>query len=235
MTLQPIDYCCDDLALSGFLADGSGGKPAPGILVAHEGPGLVDHPKQRTESLAELGYVALAVDLFGEKEPSLDRARELTGMLLADRMELRKRMRVAFDTLREQPNVDPNHMGAIGFCLGGAATLELARSGAEIAATIGFHANLITTFPAESGAIQGKVLVCMGADDPIIGQDQRDAFADEMTAAGADWQMHLYGGTGHSFTNRDIDAYGYEGFAYDERADRRSWQAMRDLFDEAFA
>ena len=234
MELRPIAYRAGETAFRGFLADGSAGRPAPGILVAHEGPGLVDQPRQRAKMLAELGYVAFALDLFGEADPPFDRARKLTGMLLGDRAELRRRIQAALDALVTQQNVDPGRIAAIGFCLGGAAVLELARSGADIAATVGFHASLDTSLPARPGAIKGKVLVCMGADDPIIGAEERGRFVEEMTAAGPDWQMIVHGGVGHSFTNRDVDAYGYDGFAYSECADRRSWQAMRDLFDETF-
>jgi dienelactone hydrolase len=110
--------------------------------------------------------------------------------------------------------------------------LELARSGADIKALVGFHAGLTTTAPEDARAIRGSVLVCLGADDPIVNAEQRAAFCAEMTAAGVDWQMHLYGGVGHSFTNPEIDAWEFPGFAYDAVADARSWEAMRDFFDE---
>jgi dienelactone hydrolase len=142
---------------------------------------------------------------------------------------------VALDLLRQQPNVDSTRIAAIGFCFGGTTVLELARSGADIACTVGFHAGVATTAPAQQGAIRGKVLVCQGADDPIITADQRSAFTAEMTSAGVDWQMHVYGGVGHSFTNPEIDKWNLAGFKYDARADRRSWQAMRALFEESLA
>lgn len=234
MDPQTISYTDGRNSFSGYLVDGSRGVTAPGVLVVHEGPGLTEHPKERARKLAELGYVAFAVDLYGETDPPLARARELTTLLLSDRAALRKRMRCGLDVLLQQDNVDAQRLGAIGFCLGGAAVLELARDGADIAATIGFHANLETIDPSDANAIKGKVLVCLGADDPIIRQSQRDNFTSEMTEAGVDWQMQLYGDTGHSFTNRDIDTYGFPGFAYDASADHRSWRAMCDLFIEAF-
>ncbi len=146
---------------------------------------------------------------------------------------LRRRAGVAFDILKAQSRFDPSRLAAIGFYFGGTTVLELGRAGADVAAVVGFHAGLRTTAPGDDAKnIKGKVLVCQGADDPIIRAEERAEFAAEMTAAKVDWQMHLYGGVGHSFTNRAIDAWKFEGFAYDETADRRSWAAMRGLFDE---
>jgi dienelactone hydrolase len=112
------------------------------------------------------------------------------------------------------------------------AVLELARSGAAVACTIGFHAGLSTSAPDDAKSIRGKVLVCQGNEDPINTAEQREAFAREMTNAGVDWQMHLYGGVGHSFTNREIDEWKISGFSYDAAADLRSFLAMRELFNE---
>lgn len=230
--LQAIDYSSGGKVFTGFLADGSGGRRVPGILVAHEGPGLTAHPKERARMLAELGYVAFALDLYGEKDPSIERARSLVRSLRADLPTLRARAAAAHEVLRSHPSVDRTRTAAIGFCFGGTAVLELARGGAELAAVVGFHPGLDTTAPGDAKAIRGRILVCLGADDPIVDAEQRRAFVAEMTAAGVDWQMNLHGGVGHSFTNRQIDAFGFPGFAYDERADRRSWQAMRAFLDE---
>lgn len=230
--LQPIDYSSGGKSFTGYLADGSGGRRVPGILVAHEGPGLTAHPKERARMLAELGTVAFALDLYGEKEPSLERARGLVKSLRADLPTLRARAAAAHEVLRSHACVERTRTAAIGFCFGGTAVLELARSGAELAAVVGFHPGLDTTAPGDAKAIRAKILVCLGADDPIVDAEQRRAFAAEMTAGQVDWQMHLHGRAGHSFTNRDIDALGFPGFAYHELADRRSWQAMRGFFDE---
>lgn len=230
--LQAIDYRLGEQTFTGYLADGSCDSHVPGVLVAHEGPGITNHTKERTRMLAELGYVAFAADLYGENEPPLDRAKQLVKQLRADRPELRRRVGAAFDMLLAHPHVDPDRTAAIGFCFGGMAVLELARSGADLHAVVGFHADLTTAAGEPTRALRGKVLVCLGADDPIIDATQRSAFAAEMTAAKVDWQMQLLGGAGHSFTNRDIDAYGFPGFAYHADADRRSWLAMRAFFDE---
>lgn len=234
MELRAVDYRAGEVALRGFVADGSGDRRVPGVLVAHEGPGITGHVLTRTQRLAELGYVAFAIDLFGEAEPPLERAKQFVRQLREDRAELRRRARAGLDRLAAEPNVDTTRLAAIGFCFGGMAVLELARAGAELAAVVGFHADLTSAGPTAPGAVRGQVLVCLGADDPIVDGAQRSGFVAEMTAARADWQMVVYGGAGHSFTNPDIDAYGFPGFAWHAVADRRSWQAMRALFDEAF-
>ena len=235
MDLQPISYEADGRAFTGWVADGSAGRSVPGVLVIHEGAGLTGHAKARAARLAELGFVAFAMDLFGEPVVDLDRAREITRYLRDNVGALRERCRAALDVVRAQPATDAARLAAIGHCIGGAAAIELARDGADLAGIVGFHSGFIESPPAEDDrAIKGRLLLCHGADDPIVTAEQRNAFLARMTAAGVDWQLHLYGGVGHSFTNPEIDAWKIPGFAYDESADRRAWSAMIDLFDEVF-
>jgi dienelactone hydrolase len=232
--LVPIRYeGGDGIPLTGYLADGSGGRPAPAILVAHEGGGLGRHTRERALRLAELGYVAFAIDYYGEENPPLERAMALGKALRGDRPLFRSRLEAALEALMAQPNLDPARLAGIGYCMGGAAVIELARMGAPLAAIVGFHSGFVPGTPEENEAIRGKLLLCHGADDPIVTATQRDAFLAEASAAGVDWQLHLYGGVGHSFTNPDIDALGIAGFAYDEDADHRSWAAMLNLFEES--
>jgi len=235
MDEQPIDYEADGLAFTGYLVDGSGGNPAPAILVIHEGGGLGRHTRERAARLAELGHVAFAMDLFGLKAFDMDEARAIVQALRADVGALRRRCRAALDVLLAQPGADPARLAAIGFCFGGAAAIELARDGADLACVVGFHSGFIDSPPSDDDrSIRGKVLICQGADDPVVPAAQRDAFLDRMAAAGIDWQLHLYGGVGHSFTNPEIDSWKLPGFAYHQGADRRSWAAMLDLFGEVF-
>lgn len=234
MQIVAVEYEADGRSFTGYLADGSGGERVPGVLVAHEGGGLTDHPKERALMLAKLGYVAFAMDIFGEPPPDLERGKTLLRELRANLAVLRARGRAALEVLRAHPNVDDRRLGAVGFCFGGTTVLELARDGAPLAATVGFHAGLDTSRPEDAARISGKVLVCLGADDPIVNAEQRAAFIAEMSAAKVDWQMHLYGGAAHSFTNRHIDAWNFPGFRYDAVADARSWKAMSDLFGEVF-
>ena len=227
-----IEYKVDGKTFTGYLADGSNGKPVPGILVAHEGGGMTNHPQERARMLAELGYVAFAMDTFGEKITSREQAMSTIMGLMQDLPTLRKRARTALDVLKAQPGVDAKRCAAIGFCFGGTTVLELARGGAEVACVVGFHSGLQTSAPQDAKNIKGKVLVCLGAADPIIPPEHREAFVKEMEAGHVDWRMDIYGGAGHSFTNRDVDAMGIPGFAYHQKTDERSWRTMRDLFDE---
>jgi dienelactone hydrolase len=231
--LAPVRYeGGDGVALTGYLADGSGGRPAAGVLVAHEGGGLGRHTKERALRLAGLGYMAFALDYYGEEDPPLEQAMALGKALRGDRPRFRKRLEAGLEVLLGQANVDRARLAGIGYCMGGAAVIELARMGAPFAAVVGFHSGFFPGAPGENEAIRGRLLLCHGAEDPIVTADQRTAFLAEASAAKVDWQLHLYGGVGHSFTNPDIDALGLPGFAYDETADRRSWAAMLNLFDE---
>src|SRR5688500_14759225 len=214
MELQPIPYEHDGQRLTGYLADGSGGRPSPAILVAHEGGGLSRHTKQRALRLAELGYVAFALDMFGEEDPTLERAKALGRALRMDVPRLRARVAAAFELLCGQANVDPARLAAIGFCMGGAAVIELARTGAPLVCLVGFHSGFLPGTPEENRAIRARILLCHGAGDPVVTAVQRDAFLAEMDEAGVEWQLHLYGGVGHSFTNPDIDAWNLPGFAH---------------------
>jgi dienelactone hydrolase len=232
MDLQAVTYEALGRTFTGYLADGSAGGKPPGVLVVHEGGGLSDHAKDKARRLGELGYVAFAMDLFGETGFGLERAQALVRELSGDLDTLRGRAAAALGVLGNHPHVDAGRLGGIGFCFGGTTVLELGRAGQDLKAIVGFHAGLGTSRPAAPGGIKGKVLVVQGTDDPIVGAEARDAFVSEMTAAKADWQMLLLGGVGHSFTNPLIDALALPGFTYDAVADRRSWDAMRALFAE---
>jgi dienelactone hydrolase len=232
VAFEAILYEADGRQFTGFLADGSGGRPAPGVLVAHEGAGLDSHVKGVAERLAGLGYVAFALDLFGDPELTLEAKMALVRALRADVPSLRSRTGAALDVLRAHPHADPARLAAIGYCFGGTAVIELARGGAELKAVAGFHAGLTPGAPEDNRSIRARLLLCLGAADPVVTKAQREAFAEEMDAAGVDWEMDLYGGVGHSFTNPGIDSWGFEGFRFDARADARSWAAMRRLFAE---
>lgn len=234
ITLRPVSYEFGGRHFSGLLADGSSGKRAPGVLVAHEGPGITDHIRRRTQEIAALGHIAFALDLYGVANPSIEEAKGFVQALRADLPEFRGRVKAALGVLKAQPAVDKGRLAGVGFCFGGTAVLELARSGEKLAGVVGFHAGLDTTRPEDAKNIRTRILVCLGADDPIVTEEKRRTFAAEMTEGGADWRMLVFGGAGHSFTNKDIDAFGFPGFSYHEAADRRSWAAMRAFFDEIF-
>ena len=133
-----------------------------------------------------------------------------------------------------QPEADATRVAVIGYCFGGTMALHMARAGLDLKAAVGFHSGLGTAAPAAPGAIKAKVLALIGADDPIVPAAQRDAFVAEMTAARADWQLHLYGGVQHSFTNPAADRLAMPGIAYNAAADHRAWTSMIALFHEVF-
>ena len=239
MKTEDVDYRDGALNLRGFLAfdEAISGK-RPGIVVVHEAWGLGDHAMERARMLARLGYVALAADMYGDRRQATDlpAAMELIGDLRTNPAKLRARVGAAVATLKAHPKVDAGKIAGIGFCFGGTTVLELARGGADVKGVVSFHGGLETAAPAEPGAVKAKVLVCTGADDPMIPASQVVAFEDEMRKAEADWQVIAYGGTVHSFTNPDAGkVVALPGVAYNAQTDRRSWAAMRAFFDEIFA
>ena len=238
MTGETLIYEADGLTMRGALyRDPAHDGPRPGILVFPEAFGLGEHAMARAARLAARGYVALACDLHGERivHDDFPTVMALIGALRAEPARLVARAQGALDALLAQPGVDASRVAAIGYCLGGTIAFEFARAGAPIRAAIGFHSGLAPFGPAAAPGIAPSVLACIGADDPSVDLAQRNAFEDEMRAAGADWQLTVYGGVVHSFTDPDADRRGAPDFArYDARADRRSWAEMIALFDEVF-
>jgi dienelactone hydrolase len=238
MKTDSIEYRDGDVTLRGFVAfDDRKSDKRPGVLVMPEAFGLGAQAKRRAERLAELGYVALAGDPYGDglQFSDLQEAIKRAGALFADPSKARTRARVALDKLASLPQVDPSRLAAIGYCMGGTLSLELARDGAPLKGIVSFHGGLQTQRPAAAGQIKAKILVCTGADDPFVHMAQVNALAQEMTKAGADWQIIIYGGTVHSFTNPEADKIGAPGIAYNKLSDERSWKAMTSFFEEIFA
>jgi dienelactone hydrolase len=236
---RDITYEADGRSMVGTLAlpDGTETDTRPGVLVCHEGPGLDDHARARATRLAdELGYVAFALDYHGEGKPIGDREQMMAriGELRGDPARNWAVGAAGLDVLRAEPRTDPDRVAAIGYCFGGTLALELARGGADLKAVVGFHSGLSTVQPENARNITGKVLALIGADDPMVDIDERRAFEEEMRAGGVDWQLVAYGGAVHSFTNPRASMVDIPGIAYNEATDRRSWQAMVDLFSEVF-
>jgi dienelactone hydrolase len=235
---ETVEYKEGDTALEGFLAyDDAAAGPRPGVLVIHDWMGVGPNSKRRAEELAGLGYVALAADIYGKdvRPKSRDEAAAAAGKYRSDRALLRRRAAAGLEALRARKEVDPKRVAAIGYCFGGGAALELARSGADLGAVVSFHGNLDTPNAEDARNIKAKVLVCHGADDPFVKPEQVAAFEAEMRNAHVDWQLVSYGGAVHGFTHKDAGDDPSKGMAYNAAADRRSWAAMRELFDEAFA
>ena len=234
MRIEDIEYTVGGSRMVGHLAvDEERPGSRPGVLVCHEGPGLDEHAKGRAERLAGLGYAAFALDYHGEGKPlARDEMMGRLGALMGDPDRIRELAGAGLAILLAQADVDPARVAAIGYCFGGTMALELARSGADLAVVVGFHSGLGTQRPARPGDVKAGILVCIGADDPIVPPEQRAGFEQEMRAAGVDWRMNIYGGAQHSFTNPNADVAGFPGVAYDRSTDERSWRAMLDFFDE---
>ena len=234
---ETIIYKQGDTALEGYLAYPEGlSTRVPGILVVHDwsGPGPYSH--MRAEQLAEAGYVAFAVDIYGQgvRPATMEDRAKTAGIYRADRALMRARARAGLDQLLTNPNVDPKKVAVIGYCFGGGVALELARAGAPLAGVVTFHGSLDTPNPADAAAIKAKILVCHGADDPFVKPEQVAAFQKEMKDAHVDYQLIEYSGAVHGFTIKDSGDDPSKGMAYNEAADRRSWQAMNDFFAEIF-
>jgi dienelactone hydrolase len=239
MHLEKVTYRADGLAMDSALFYERGPGRRPGVLVFPESFGLGDHAISRAQRLAKLGYVALACDLHGSRRviSDLREVMDVIKLLRTGVTHIRARAQGGLDALERRAEVDPNRIAAIGFCLGGTMALELARSGANLAGVVSFHGSLSTAAPQDAKNIKGKVLVCVGADDPEVPPEQRAGFEQEMRAGKVNWQMNVYGGVLHSFTNPDVHKTGLppEGFRYDPEADARSWQQMSTFLQEILA
>jgi len=235
---KAIEYKDGDAVLEGYLVyDDAIKGNVPGVLVVHEWMGLGAYEKGRAEQLAALGYVAFAADIYGKGIRPKDgkEAAEFAGKYRgSDRTVLRSRVNAALAVLKKQPMVDPTKTAAIGYCFGGTTVLELARSGADVAGIVSFHGGLATPNPADAKNIKGKVLALHGGDDPFVKIEEVIAFQDEMRKAGVDWQFVSYGNAVHSFSNSAAGNDNSKGAAYNEKADKRSWVAMKTFFKEIF-
>ena len=237
LVTKTVEYQQDGTVMRGFLAydDAPAGK-RPGVLVVHEWWGLNDFAKQIAKQLAGLGYVALAADMYGNGHTTTDREEAVKlGALRQNSPLLRARAQAALKALAAEPNVDPKRLAAIGFCFGGTTVLELAYSGANLAGVVSFHGGLPQASPDDLKRLKAAILVLHGADDPHVSPADIAAFEQAMRQAQADWQMVLFGGAVHGFTNPANGNNPASGVAYDAKAAGRSWQYMQDFFRELFA
>jgi dienelactone hydrolase len=234
---KPQSYADGDTELTGeFFVDTSepSGRRA-GVMLVHGGAGLDDHARQQARRYAELGYVVLACDMLGRETVAGPRERVialLTGMR-DDPDRLVRRARVGLDLLSRAQATD-ERMAVVGFCFGGLTALQLARSGAPIAAAVSIHGSLATSARAEPGQVRARLLVCHGAMDPHVPLADVTAFAEEMNAVGADWQLNVYGGAQHGFTHAGANPGAIPGVAYHEQADTLSFAATREFLARAF-
>lgn len=232
-----VEYKDGEQLLEGwFMKDNAARKSPilPGIVVVHEWMGIVQHTKDMARKLAGLGYAVFVADIYGKgiRPTNTDEAKFQSTKFRSDRPLLRKRVQLALDTLKAQKNVDASKLGAIGYCFGGTTVLELARSGADIKGVVSVHGGLNTPKPEDAKNIKARVLVLHGGDDPNVPDDEVQAFLGEMRSAKVDWQLVSYGGAVHAFTNPKAGADPSKGAAYDEKADKRSWEDTKDFFKE---
>ena len=227
--------------LKGFLAyDRDLKHQRPGILIVHEWWGQNDYVRRRARMLAELGYTALAIDMYGEGRQAdhPEEAGKFAAKVLQNLPLGKARFQAALDLLREHPTTDPRRIAAIGYCFGGAVVLQMARVGADLQAVVSFHGALSTEQPAQTGAVKARILVCHGAEDTLITQNHIEQFHKEMKTAGADYQFLIYPNARHSFTNPAADVYAQRfglPLGYNAAADRQSWAEMLTFLENSFA
>ncbi len=230
---KDVEYSAGGTTLKGYLAYDSALKDKhPGVLVVHEWWGLNDYVRRRARMLAGLGYVALAVDMYGEGKQADNPtdAGRMSSEVYKNFDTAKERFTAAEDYLKKQPTVDTGRIAAIGYCFGGGILLNIARQGTDLKDIVSFHGNLTALKPAEPGTIKTKLLVLHGADDKFVTPEQVEAFKKEMTDAGADYKFIAYAGATHAFSNPDSTANGKKfniPIAYNAKADKESWQEMK--------
>jgi dienelactone hydrolase len=233
--LSTFTYAHDGETLKGEIARPAGPGPHPAVLVMHHAIGLGPNEMRRAKMLADAGYVALATDMYGigTEEVAQEVYAPLFSKLQADPARLRARVLAGYEALRAQPDVDKARIGAIGFCFGGQCVLELARSGADARAVVSFHGLLTTQLPAAKGAVKARVLAITGALDPYAPPEQVADFQKEMAAAEADWQLTVYGGGMHAWTDPMVETHNVPGVRYDAHLDKLSWIQATAFLDAA--
>jgi len=234
-----VEYKDGDTVLEGFVAwdSAAAGKARPGVLVVHQWMGLSDYEQSRCKQLAELGYVAFALDIYGKgvRPSNPQDAGKQAGVYKKDRELYRRRLNLGLAQLRAHEDVAKNQVAAIGYCFGGTGAIELARSGADIQGVVSFHGGLDSPTPADGKKIKAKLLICHGADDPFVPAADIAAFQAEVNEAKVDWQMINYSHAVHSFTQPMAGNDNSRGAAYNQLADKRSWIAMQNFFKELFS
>ena len=231
---EPVVYQDGDARLHGFLAiDADRAGKRPGVLVVHGGAGVDDHARGRARRFAEAGFVVFACDMYGEEVTgNRERIMRQIDELRSNRGAIVRRVQAAIAILSARPEVD-GRMAAVGYCFGGMIVLEYARSGSALSAVVSVHGNLETTSPATPSSIRARILVCHGALDPHVPMSQVTGFVEEMTNAGADYQLIVYGNAMHGFTYETATGQ-QPGVLYHAHTDARSSIAIQNFFEELF-
>ncbi len=234
---KTIEYNHDGTKLTGYLAwDDAIQGHRPGVLVVHEWWGLNDYARQRARMLAELGYAAFAVDMYGDGKVTEhgNEAGEWMKQITANVEQWQQRALLGLEVLRQQEMVDPEQVAAIGYCFGGATVMQMAYAGAGLKGVASFHGSLPTPTTEQMPNIRAAIAAFHGADDGFVPAERVQQFEEALTMAGADWQLTTFGGTKHSFTNPNAGDFGIDNLEYNARADQRSWAYLQLFFDEIF-
>jgi dienelactone hydrolase len=234
---KEVTYKQGDTELQGFFAwDAAAKGKQPGVLVVHEWWGHNQHARNQAIRLAKAGYVGFALDMYGKGKVTTHPkdAQEFMAEATKDPATMKARFLAALDQLKQDPHVDPERIAALGYCFGGAVALGMARQGVDLDAVVTFHGALGTQQPAAPGAVKARLLILTGADDPMVGPDQVEAFKKEMTAAGAKFDVVSEPHAKHAFTNPDADKVGMAALGYNAEADKDSWERMLKFLAEVF-
>ena len=237
---QEVIYTSDSTNLKGFMVyDNNIKGRRPGVLIVHEWWGLNDYARSRARMLAELGYTAFALDMYGDGKTAThpEDAQKFASAIFSNVKVGEDRFLAAYSFLKGQETVEPNNIAAVGYCFGGAVVLYMARIGTDLKAVASFHGGIQAITPAQEGVVKAFILVCNGADDPFTTPEQIEAFKKEMDSAKVNYEFINYEGAVHSFTNPDADSVGKKfnmPLAYNEKADKESWQEMQKVFTRVF-
>ncbi len=231
-----LDVTIGDVTMKMFVCTPEASAPVPGVLVGHSWAGQTEFEKNKARQVAQLGYVGVALDIYGDARNGAnpDENGALMQPMLDDRAELQRRLIASLKSTAALPEVNADAIGAMGYCFGGLCVLDLARAGASVRGVISIHGLFVAPDNIVNPTINAKVLALHGWDDPMVKPDQVLALADEMNAANVDWQLHAYGKTLHAFTNPEANDPDF-GTMYSASADRRAWASSKDFFEEIFS
>jgi dienelactone hydrolase len=237
---EEVTYQANGITLKGYLAyDEQIEGKRPGVLVVHEWWGQNEYVRNRARMLAELGYTALALDMYGEGKTATHPkdATAFTQEVMSNMDAAKQRFLAALEVLKKHPTTDPARVAAIGYCFGGGVVLAMAREGVDLDGVVSFHGTLATEKPAQPGHVKASILVCHGADDQFTTKEQIETFQEEMRKANVDLTFKSYEGARHSFTNPEADANAQKfnmPLGYNEDADKKSWNDMQEFFTRIF-